>query len=104
MKTLATVVLALAVAGCGKGGDKGKGGDSKIVDNGGGGGGSTAPTSGTVKIVSSLPRTGSANAQTTTITNGIRLAIEEAGGKAGNFNVEYEDWDDASAKKGDWDP
>ncbi len=58
----------------------------------------------TVKIVSSLPRTGSANAQTTTIVNGIRMAIDDAGAKAGAFTVVYEDWDDASAKKGDWDP
>jgi branched-chain amino acid transport system substrate-binding protein len=58
----------------------------------------------TIKIVSSLPRTGSANAQTTTIVNGIRLAIEEVNGKVGDFTIVYEDWDDASAKKGDWDP
>lgn len=57
-----------------------------------------------VKIVSSLPRTGSANAQTTTIVNGVKMALEEAGWKVGNFRVIYEDWDDASAKKGDWDP
>ncbi len=57
-----------------------------------------------IKIVSSLPRTGSANAQTTTIVNGIKMAIEEAGGKIGDFQLVYEDWDDASAKKGDWDP
>jgi branched-chain amino acid transport system substrate-binding protein len=61
-------------------------------------------TVGTVKIVSSLPRTGSANAQTTTIVNGIKMAIEETGGKIGDLTVIYEDWDDASAKKGDWDP
>jgi branched-chain amino acid transport system substrate-binding protein len=54
--------------------------------------------------VSSLPRTGSANAQTTTIVNGIRMAIDDAGGKVGNFTIVYQDWDDASAKKGDWDP
>jgi branched-chain amino acid transport system substrate-binding protein len=59
---------------------------------------------GTIKIVSSLPRTGSANAQTTTIVNGIRMAIEERGSKVGKFKIVYEDWDDASARKGDWDP
>jgi branched-chain amino acid transport system substrate-binding protein len=64
----------------------------------------SGPTSGKVKIVSSLPRTGSANAQTTTIVNGIKMAIAETGGKVGDFTIEYEDWDDASAKKGDWDP
>jgi len=57
-----------------------------------------------VKIVSSLPRTGSANAQTTTTVNGIKMAIAESGGKVAGFDVVYEDWDDASAKKGDWDP
>lgn len=58
----------------------------------------------TIKLVSSLPRTGSANAQTTTIVNGIKLALDEVGGKLGEYTIEYEDWDDASAKKGDWDP
>ena len=57
-----------------------------------------------IKIVSSLPRTGSANAQTTTIVNGIKLAIEQAGGKVGNFTIEYQDWDDASPQRGNWDP
>lgn len=57
-----------------------------------------------VKIVSSLPRTGSANAQTNTMVNGIRLALEEAGGKAGALTVVYEDWDDASPERGAWDP
>jgi branched-chain amino acid transport system substrate-binding protein len=57
-----------------------------------------------VKIVSSLPRTGSANAQTTTIVNGIKMALDEVAGKVGDFTIQYEDWDDASAKKGDWDP
>ncbi len=67
-----------------------------------------APKSGALKIVSSLPRTGSANAQTTTIVNGIKMAVDETGGNikgsAGDFAITYEDWDDASAKKGDWDP
>jgi branched-chain amino acid transport system substrate-binding protein len=59
---------------------------------------------GTIKIVSSLPMTGSANAQTTTIINGIKMAIDEAGGKAAGHTLAFEAWDDASAKKGDWDP
>lgn len=57
-----------------------------------------------VKFVSSLPRTGSANAQTTTIVNGIRLALEQAGSRAGDFEISYEDWDDASPERGNWDP
>ncbi len=58
----------------------------------------------TVKIVSSLPRTGSANAMTTSIVNGIRMAIDEVGGKAGALKIAYEDWDDASPERGNWDP
>lgn len=57
-----------------------------------------------IKLVSSLPRTGSANAQSTTIVNGIRMAIDELGGKVGEFTIEYEDWDDASPQRGQWDP
>ncbi|WP_410964969.1 hypothetical protein, partial [Salmonella sp. SAL4435] len=34
-----------------------------------------------IKIVSSLPRTGSARGQTDTIVNGIIMAIDEAGSK-----------------------
>ena len=57
-----------------------------------------------IKIISSLPRTGSATAQAQTMVNGIRMAIEEAGGKVGDFTIKYEDWDDASPERGQWDP
>lgn len=63
-----------------------------------------ADDSRTIKIVSSLPRTGSANAQTTSIVNGIKLAIMEANNKVGDFSIAYEDWDDASPERGQWDP
>jgi branched-chain amino acid transport system substrate-binding protein len=55
-----------------------------------------------VKIVSSLPRTGSAKAQTDAIVNGIHIALEEAGGKCGDFEVVFGDWDDATAAAGQW--
>jgi len=57
-----------------------------------------------LKIVSSLPRTGSANAQTNSMVNGIKLAISDHAGKLGNISVVYEDWDDASPERGQWDP
>lgn len=57
-----------------------------------------------VKIVSSLVRSGSANAQTSHIVRGIRLALQQRNYCAGGHKVVYEDWDDASTKKGDWDP
>jgi len=93
-------VLAVAVAApaCSKRKVKELGG--KPTDDGT----TSQGSSGTIKIVSSLPMTGSANAQTTTIINGIRMAIDEAGGKAAGHTLVFEPWDDASAKKGDWDP
>ena len=57
-----------------------------------------------LKIISSLPRTGSANAQTTTMVNGIQLAIDEVNGKVGDYTIVYEDMDDASPQRGNWDP
>jgi branched-chain amino acid transport system substrate-binding protein len=67
------------------------------------GGGGTGSASGTIKIVSSLPRTGSSKGQTDTIVNGIKMALEEVGNKAGNFTLTYEDMDDATAAAGQWD-
>ena len=61
-----------------------------------------AQDSNVIKIVSSLPRTGSAKGQTDTIVNGIVMAIEDAGGKAGAFTIKYEDLDDATAAAGQW--
>ena len=62
----------------------------------------------TITIVSSLPRTGSANAQTTSMINGIRMAVAELGGTitvgGTAYTLTYEDWDDASPERGAWDP
>jgi branched-chain amino acid transport system substrate-binding protein len=55
-----------------------------------------------IKVVSSLPRTGSARQQTDAITNGIRMAFEEADYRAGDFRLEYLDWDDATAAAANW--
>ncbi|HET6884416.1 MAG TPA: branched-chain amino acid ABC transporter substrate-binding protein [Pirellulales bacterium] len=57
---------------------------------------------GVIKIVSSLPRTGSIKSQTDSIVGGIRLALEEAEGQSGGFRIEYADWDDATAAAGQW--
>jgi branched-chain amino acid transport system substrate-binding protein len=55
-----------------------------------------------VKIVSSLPRTGSAKQQSDTIVRGIRMAIDEAQGRVGPFRIEYLDLDDSTAAAGQW--
>jgi branched-chain amino acid transport system substrate-binding protein len=101
MKNLAAISMALALAlptsAC-------KGEDKDAEGSTAGGKGVFGETRGSIKIVSSLPRTGSANAVSSAMVNGIRLALAEAGESAGDFRIVYEDWDDASAKKGDWDP
>jgi branched-chain amino acid transport system substrate-binding protein len=55
-----------------------------------------------IKVVSSLPRTGSAKAQTDTIVNGIKIAMAETDYKTGGFDIVYADWDDATAGAGQW--
>lgn len=58
----------------------------------------------TIRIVSSLPRTGSAKGQTDTIVNGIRLALEEVNYEVAGFHLKYSDLDDATAAAGQWTP
>jgi len=61
---------------------------------------------GTLKIVSSLPMTGSSLTQTQTIVNAMQLRLEQVNYSAcgGQYTIEYEAWDDASAALGKWDP
>jgi branched-chain amino acid transport system substrate-binding protein len=61
----------------------------------------------TIKIVSSLPRSGSARGQTDSIVQGIRLALHEADHKitladGTTYKLEYLDLDDATAAAGNW--
>jgi branched-chain amino acid transport system substrate-binding protein len=59
-----------------------------------------------IKIVSSLPMTGSSLGQTQTIVNGIKQALDESESKAcnGQIQIQYEILDDATAAAGKWDP
>ena len=56
----------------------------------------------TIKLVSSMPRNGTAKGQTDTIANGIVMAIDEYERKVAGMKIVYEDWDDATAGKGSW--
>ncbi|HUH96887.1 MAG TPA: branched-chain amino acid ABC transporter substrate-binding protein [Anaerolineales bacterium] len=69
----------------------------------GGGGAASAKT---LKIVSSLPMTGSSLTQTQTIVNAEELRLAQANNQAcgGKYALSYEAWDDASAAQGQWDP
>ncbi|MEX0979229.1 MAG: branched-chain amino acid ABC transporter substrate-binding protein, partial [Pirellulales bacterium] len=73
-----------------------------IVTTIAGWGGSSQGDPDVIKVVSSLPRTGSAKAQTDTIVGGIKMALAEAGNRAGRFEIEYGDRDDATAGAGQW--
>jgi len=58
---------------------------------------------GTIKLVSSLPRTGLSKTQTDDIVAGYHMALDEHSNKAGGMDITYEDWDDATAQAGKWD-
>jgi len=84
--------LAMGVGACGD-----------DADDGGGGGGEGGEAK-TLKIYSSLPLQGASRPQTTAMVNGIKLALEQAGNKAGDFTVQYESLDDSTAQAGSWTP
>ena len=58
----------------------------------------------TIDIYSSLPLQGSQAAQTNPMVNGIKLALAQAGGKAGQWTVNYQSLNDSTAAAGKWDP
>lgn len=58
---------------------------------------------GTVKIVSSFPHTGSAGPKADSIVDAIGMAIADAGGQVGGATISYQAMDDASAATGAWD-
>ena len=58
----------------------------------------------TVDFYSSLPLQGASTAQTTPMVNGMKLALQQAGNKAGQWTVKYTSLDDSTAAAGKWDP
>jgi branched-chain amino acid transport system substrate-binding protein len=74
-------------------------GDDDDDDGGGGGDGGE-----TVNVYSSLPLQGASRPQTTAMVDGIKLALEQANGKAGNLTVKYTSLDDSTAQAGTWTP
>jgi branched-chain amino acid transport system substrate-binding protein len=84
--------LAMGVGACG---------DDDDATSGEGGGGGEAKT---LTIYSSLPLQGASRPQTTALVNGVKLALEQAGNKAGDFTIKYESLDDSTAQAGSWTP
>ena len=55
-------------------------------------------------IYSSLPLQGAARAQSEAAVNGAKLALEQAGSKAGKFPIKYVSLDDSTAQAAGWEP
>ncbi len=58
---------------------------------------------GTVDFYSSLPLTGASSGRASAIVDGARLALAQAGGRAGQFIVRYVSLDDSTARAATWD-
>jgi branched-chain amino acid transport system substrate-binding protein len=83
--------LAMGVTACGG-------------DDNGGGGGSSSSGGKSLTVYSSLPLQGASRPQTTALVNGVKLALDQAGGKAGDFTIKYQSLDDSTAQAGSWTP
>jgi branched-chain amino acid transport system substrate-binding protein len=81
--------LALGVGACG--GDDDAGGAAE-------GGGKT------LTIYSSMPLQGASSPQTRAIVNGMQLALEQAGNKAGEHTIKFVSLDNSTAQAGAWTP
>jgi branched-chain amino acid transport system substrate-binding protein len=57
-----------------------------------------------VTVYSSLPLQGAGRPQALAVVQGARLALEEAGGRAGAHPVRYVSLDDSTARAGTWTP
>jgi branched-chain amino acid transport system substrate-binding protein len=71
-------------------------------DDGGGGGGTVSGN--TLTIYSSLPLQGPTRPNSESTNNGAKLALQQRGGKVGNYTVQFKILDDATPQAGKWDP
>ena len=85
--------LVLGLAACGDDEDEPASGGG---DEGGGGGELT--------VYSSLPLQGASRPQSEDVIKGIRLALKQRGGKAGDWTIKYVSLDDSTAAAGKWEP
>jgi branched-chain amino acid transport system substrate-binding protein len=88
----ALVATALSIAGCGGGAHSGhKGhaapGPSNVVD-----------------VYSDLPLHGPDAAQAAAINDGIELSLDRANHRAGQFTIDFREFDDSSTTSDGWDP
>jgi branched-chain amino acid transport system substrate-binding protein len=83
-------IAALAFAGCGE--------DKE------GPGAASAKSAKTLTVFSSLPLQGASRPISVAVSNGIQMALDEAGGRAGDIAIAYESLDDSTAQAGAWAP
>ena len=83
-------IAALAFAGCG--------GDDEDA------GAASAKSAKAVTVYSSLPLQGASRPISVAVSNGIKMALDEAGGRAGDIAISYESLDDSTAQAGAWTP
>ena len=83
-----TLVALLALAGCGR---SERAEEARIVGD-------------TVTVYSSLPQSGPLAALSRDLVRAEKLALEEAGGRAGDFKVSYVSLDSADPRTGRWAP
>ena len=86
-----TAVMALGVAACGDDEDEPEGG------------GAAPEGGGSLTVYSSLPLQGASRPQSEDVIRGIELALKQKGGKCGDFTINYESLDDATAAAGKWE-
>src|SRR3712207_4083732 len=82
------LVSVLLLAGCGR---SERVEESRIVGD-------------TLTVYSSLPQTGPLAPVSRDIVRAEKLALEQAGGRAGDFKVSYVSLDSADPKTGHWEP
>src|ERR1700754_3542390 len=87
--------LALGVAACGDSGESSSNDKPS-------GSGETASKN--LTIYSSVPLQGASRVQTEALVNGAKLALEQAGNKAGAHTIKYVPLDDSTAQAGNWTP
>jgi branched-chain amino acid transport system substrate-binding protein len=85
--TLVTLALAPALAACGSGSSSS--GSGKVPDE--------------LTIYASLPLEGSSRHDTEILSNGEKLALKEAGNRAGRYGITFKLISDASTQTGNWD-
>ena len=76
---------------------------SACGSSGGGGGGGSCVSGNTLTIYSSLPFDPTDKPQSQDTVDGEKLALKQAGNKAGKYNIKYVSLDDATPAEGKWE-